>query len=519
MSNGVPLRVKNILKNAKVGNYMQFVYSTSDKEKLEEQIKENIDKEYDFFTETKKGNLNLINIYTKKSVYQIQGQTIKNRFERYKEWLKYEELTREIQSHVCRIYSAVIDKFKNKNIKKIEEVIHRFLAEGTVKEVRDNLAYFGHHQHDVLLVIDFHNYVVQDIATYRKKEPVKNNSVLIRRDKMRILTGKTKPQIKKQVLLNQLDLLCSNVVNEEEAKQDIRKNLMEVEVDEEEKYLIVQTKNCKYVLSHYNIIAVEPVEGFSLSEAVPMKLNDSTTFCANKQNEEFMMEVSVQDYYGNKARKYLYKFGLSIKVITKFNTERKNINELYDFLMEDLICFGYMLYDNYMENCMIIRTKRFYYLIKNNVIINLKGANQKPIEECSILFKKVYVKEQSKKVQILDLEIGDRVRDYITYEAINKLQMKYHAIQRYKERITRKEDSSFIEMAVKQDIYKHGVVYMGTYYNDTKLVKGLKNVYIIDNYNIISVWRINPVIENIGERYQNLIEEITLTEVDDSEIL
>ena len=84
MSNGVPLRVKNILKNAKVGNYMQFVYSTSDKEKLEEQIKENIDKEYDFFTETKKGNLNLINIYTKKSVYQIQGQTIKNHFERYK---------------------------------------------------------------------------------------------------------------------------------------------------------------------------------------------------------------------------------------------------------------------------------------------------------------------------------------------------------------------------------------------------------------------------------------------------
>ena len=60
---------------------------------------------------------------------------------------------------------------------------------------------------------------------------------------------------------------------------------------------------------------------------------------------------------------------------------------------------------------------------------------------------------------------------------------------------------------------------MGTYYNNTKLIKGLKNVYIIDNYNIISVWRINPVIEDIGERYLNLIEEITMTEVDDSEIL
>ena len=60
---------------------------------------------------------------------------------------------------------------------------------------------------------------------------------------------------------------------------------------------------------------------------------------------------------------------------------------------------------------------------------------------------------------------------------------------------------------------------MGTYFKDTKLVKGLKNVYIIDNNYIISVWRINPVIEKIGERYQNLIEEITLTEMDESEIL
>lgn len=498
---------------------VHLMYPTDIKKKTEGQKGEDFPKEYDFYTETEEEDKKLISVYIKKSVCRTQEETVETGSVEPQDEIDIVLLTDKIKSHPCHIDEYIISKFKNKNKKKINEVISRFVGEGRVKEVSNGLAYYEHNQHDIFLVIDFHNNIIKDIVDYKEKKSVEDNTILIKKDKMRLTSVKEETHIRKDVLLCQLDLLASDIVDAGEAKQDIQNHFCSAEMDEEEENLIIETKNCKYVLHQYNIVDVIPQGDFSLSPAPPLKFDDFSALVVGEQNAEYMTKVKIQDFYEGKAHKYLYKFGLSIKVITKFNTEGNNINDLYDFLMEDIMRFGYVLYDNYMENCMIIKTRRFYYLVKNSVIINIKDSRQNAIEECSIPFKKVYVKEQSEKTQILDLDIGDRIRDYITYDTIHRLKMKHHAIERYKERISRKKDPSFIEMAVKQDIYKHGTIYMGTYFKDTKLVKGLKNVYIIDNNYIISVWRINPVIEKIGERYQNLIEEITLTEMDESEIL
>lgn len=519
MAHEQPLKLKKVIQNIKVGDYLQFLYPNLSREELERKIKENINQEFDFYTETKKGNQKYISVYTKKNIYQIKNQTIINRFNRLKMRLEKIELKKEIRKESLIIHPQVIDKFKNKNIEKIEEVIHRFIEEGEIQSIKENKAFMTHKQQEVILIIDFHNQVIRDILTY-KKYHINSNALLIEGDKMKIDTELEGKKIKQEVFLNQLNLLSSNIVNSEEAIEDIRKNLKTIEVDEEEDKLFIHTKNCIYAIKNYNILDFRPEKGFKIGSAKPIDLTDFTMSAINKQNIEFITEVPVQEMYGNleKARKYLYRLGLSIKVITKFITE-DNIQELYDFIIEDMVNYGYVLYDNYMDNCMIIKSQRFYYLIKNSVIINLKTFKQEHIPECSILFQKVYIQDKSEKTHILDLEVGDRLRDYITYDVVKNLRMKEHAKERYRERISKKEDSSFIEMTVKQDIYKYGTVYMGTYYDNTKLIKGLKNIYIIDNYNIISVWRINPVIETIGERYQNLIDEITMTEVDDSEII
>lgn len=503
-----------------VGNKYFRIMSFGSIKRKENLNKNVVDINNYLYAKNNKENQKTVEVYTKKNASGICSKaTSQERLEQYQEQLILIELTKQIQLHHCSISSTVVDKFKNKNLEKIKEVINRFITEGKVKEVNNNIVYFEHNLQDVLLVIDYLNYIISDIVTYKEKKSIEENSVLIRNDKLKLLDKRETTQIKNEVLLNQLDLICSDIVNEKEAREDIKNNFVSANMDEEKKLLIVNTKNCQYILYHYNIIDVKPKRNFSMSPAEPLEVDDFLEIDKNESNSQYITKKSIEDFYDGKARKYLYRLGLSIKVITKFNTEGNNINELYDFLMEDIIRYGYVLYDNYMENCMIVKTRRFYYLIKNNVVINIRDVNQKPIKECSILFKRVYVKEQLEKTEILDLDVGDKIRDYITYEAINNLQMKKHAFERYKERISKKGDASLIEISVKQDIYKNGVVHMGTYYNNTKLVKGLKNIYIIDNANIISVWRINPVIENIGERYQNLIEEVTLTEIDECDIL
>jgi len=520
MINEQPFKFKKIMRDVKVGSYLQLLYPNLSKEELEKQIKEKINQDYDFYTETKKGNQKYISIYTRKNIYQIKNQTIINQFDRLKTQVKNYELINEIKNNKpYMIHPQVIGKFKNKNIKKIEEVLYKFIREGEIRSIKENKVELEHKQQEVILVIDFHNRVIRDIIHYKRYQ-INNNSIIIEEEKMRIDNKNKEEEIKRGVLLNQLNLFCSNIINTEEAIDDIREGLQNIKIDKNKERFYIETKNCLYTVKNYNIIDINPKQEFQINNATPINLNDFTLSATNKRNSEFITEIPVVKLYMNinTAKKYMYKLGLSIKVITKFITD-DNIQELYNFLIEDIVNFGYVLYDNYMSTCMIIKTKRFYYLIKNGVIINIKTLNQKIIPECSIYFQRVYIKGKLEKTNILDLEVGDRVRDYITYGAINNLEMKDHAKERYKERISRKEDSSFLEMTVKQDIYKYGTVYMGTYYDSTKLIKGLKNIYIIDNYNIISVWRINPVIENIGERYSNLIEEITITEVDDSEII
>lgn len=518
MFNEQPLKLRKILHDVKVGDYVQFLYPKLSKEELEKQLKEKINQDYDFYTETKKGNQKLISVYTKKNIYQIKNQTIINQFDRLKAQIKNYNLKNEIKNKRYIIHPLVIEKFKNKNIEKIQEVLYRFIEGGEIRAVKENRVELAHKQQEVVLIIDFHNDVIKDIIHYRRNQ-IENNTILIEGEKMKIDTSSEEEKIRKDVLINQLNLLDSNIVNVKEAIRDISEGLIDIEVDEEKEILYVKTQNCLYTIKNYNIVNINPKQEFKINEAIPIELVDFTPL-STKQNSEYIIEAPIVKIYRNMdtARKYMYKLGLSIKVITKFLTD-DNIRELYNFLIEDIINFGYILYDNYMDNCKIIKTKRFYYLVKNDVIINIKTPKQENIPECSIHFQRVYTRDKLEKINILDLEVGDRVRDYITFDAIKNLRIKEHAKERYKERISKKEDPSFIELLIKQDIYKYGTVYMGTYYDNTKLIKGLKNVYIIDNYNIISVWRINPSIENIGERYLNLIEEITMTKVDENEII
>lgn len=518
MPNEQPLKLRKMLQNIRVGEYVQFLYPELSKEELEEKLKKQIKQDYDFHTEIKKGNQKLINIYTTRNIYQIKNQTIINQFDRLKTEIKNYNLKNEIKNKQYIIHPRVIEKFKNKNLNKIEEVLYKFIQEGEVRTVKENQVEVVHKQQDVALIIDFHNDVIKDIITYRR-HPIGSNSIIVEGEKMKVDTKGDEESVRREVFLNQLNLLDSNIINVKEAIKDIEENLINIEVDEGKEILYVKTRNCLYVVKNYNIIDIQPNPGFTLSKPVPLELGDFTLLTANKQNSEYIMKIPVVKFYGDigKTKKYMYQLGLSIRVITKFVTDN-NIRELYNFLIEDIIN-GYLLYDNYMDNCKIIKTRRFFYLIKNDVIINIKTPQQENIPECSIRFQRVFVKNKTEKINILDLEVGDRVRDYVTFEAINNLRMKEHAKKRYKERISTKEDPSRIEFIIKQDIYRYGTVYMGTYYNNTKLIKGLKNIYIIDNHNIISVWRINPSIEYIGERYMNLIDEITMAKVDESEII
>jgi hypothetical protein len=519
MPNEQPLKLRKILQDIRVGEYVQFLYPELSKEELEKKLKEQIKKDYDFYTESKKGNQKLINIYTTKNIYQVKNQTIINQFDRLKAQIKSYNLEDEIKSKRYIIHPQVIDKFRNKNLMKIEEVLYRFIEEGEIRSLKENGVELIHKRQEVTLIIDFHNDIIRDIITYRRN-PIDNNSIIIEGEKMKVDTKKEEERIRYEVFINQLNLLDSNIINAKEAINDIKENLINIDVEEEKERLCVETKNCLYVIENYNIVNIYPKQGFIIGKPEPIELDDFTLFTANNQNNEYLMRMPVVELYNDidTARKYMYLLGLSIKVITKFITD-DNIRELYNFLVEDIVNFGYVLYDNYMDNCKIIKTRRFYYLIKNDVIINIKTLQQENISECSIRFQRVYIKDKTEKTNILDLEVGDRVRDYITFDVVNNLRLKEHAKERYRERISKKVDSSLVELIIKQDIYKNGTVYMGTYYNNTKLIKGLKNIYIIDNYNIISVWRINPSIENIGERYMNLIEEITMAEVEENEII
>ena len=353
MPNKQPLKLRKILQDIRVGEYVQFLYPELSKEELEKNLKNKLRKTTIFIL-SPKGNQKFINIYTTKNIYQVKNQTIINQFDRLKAQIKSYNLEDEIKSKRYIIHPQVIDKFKNKNLMKIKEVLYRFIEEGEIRSIKENGVELIHKRQEVTLIIDFHNDIIRDIITYRRN-PIDNNSIIIEGEKMKVDTKKEEKRIR--YFINQLNLLDSNIINAKEAINDIKENLINIDVEEKER-LCVETKNCLYVIENYNIVNIYPKQGFIIGKPEPIELDDFTLFTTNNQNNEYLMRIPVVELYNDidTARKYMYLLGLSIKVIIKFITD-DNIRELYNFLIEDIVNFGYVLYDNYMDNCKILKLK------------------------------------------------------------------------------------------------------------------------------------------------------------------
>lgn len=465
---------------------------------------------------TSKENLYCIN----KNEAGIRGYISQEKFKGILDLIKLEKRIRNLKYIICQ---EVIDKFKNKNIKKIYEVVDIFLQNGKIKILNDEIAELSMKIYDIKFLINYKKQTINEVIHEKNKE-IKNNSIYFVKGKATILEDENVKEdeliFKKQVFLEQIELLEGNNIDKKMVIEDIKNNLKEIKLIEgEEDKINIVTANYEYEIINYNIRKVKTLSNniniFKEESVIENDIKEEVNI-VNISEKEFLTNMKVINLYGSikSAKNYVNKLGVSIKVICKFITE-DNISELYNFMADDIIYYGTVLYDNYIDNCMIIKTKRFYYLIKNNVIINIKTINKEDIKECSIPFRKIKDKFVTEKKCILDLEIGDRVRNIISQNTINSLVMKEHAKERYLERISKNVDLTKVEAEIKKDIYKNGVVCMGTYYKNTKLIKGYKYIYIINNNYIISVWKINSKIENIENRYKNMIEELTMSELEE----
>ncbi|QUH22117.1 hypothetical protein [Alkaliphilus sp. B6464] len=462
-----------------------------------------------------------ISFHINKSNKDSELYTSKDKF---KNAITEKELIFSIRHKKYTISQDVINKFRNKNIRKIYEVIDIFLKSGNIQLLEDEKAIITMKLYDIKFLINYRkrtiNGIIQD-----KGIDIKDNSITFKKGKAIILEDneikEDKIIFRKDVFLEQLYLLEGVNIDKNKVIEDIRCNLKEIELfNRGEEIISIETTKCKYEIINYNIkntiLKMENFDIYEKLEGITQSKKDNKVDIANIMQQEYLTNLKVLDLYGGieTAKNYIKKVGLSIKVITKFITE-ENLSELFRFLVDDVVYHGIVLYDNYIDNCMIIKTKRFYYLLKNNVIINIKTTNQEEIEDCSISFKKVQDRFVTEKRCILDLELRDRVRDIISQFTINGLKMRNHAKARYKERISKDADISMIELDIKKDIYKNGVVCMGTYYQNTKLIKGHKYIYIIDNNYIISVWRINPTVIYVEKRYNDMIDELVMTELEE----
>lgn len=484
-------------KNMTISNKVRYIYKQKNKQELKNMfladILKNFKREYVIseyvYIET-----------TTKNTYKFKDLELVN-------ILKIKPVSNDnillcLRKNNILIYDYIVKKFQGFHRTKIEEIVKLFLDGGCILKRNREFVYVSNRLSEFVLVFDFHNNSLENILNKNLIE-VGDNFLVIENDKIKSIDEEV--SIDTNVLKKQFKYLDSYTYDINLYKDDIVNNFIDYKVlDIKKNSILINTKNYKYLVNDYNISSIKDRKNIPLPTNCNRsidKTNDSIDFDEITFEEMYKTNILVKDFYSDyiKAIEYVNKLGLSIRVITKFILD-SNLYELYSFLISDIIYYGNVIYDNYMNGEMIVKTNRFYYLIKENIITNIKNLYKEDIEECSLEFR-TFKKYNIEKKDILDLDIKDKIRDYISFKKINSLKVSEHAAERFSERISKKNLIIDREQDIKNDIYKNGEVMLGTYYTDTKLVKGQKNVYVLNDIEIISVWKINYFMENLLDRY------------------
>lgn len=468
---------------------MEFLYSNY-KDEIKDDLTRNVTKQY-----KKKQFLYL---ETKESIYKFMNSTLLNIISK-KEYTNDEVLSK-LKNNYLIISKNILNKFHCVSEKKLREVITTFVKKCVIVKIDSEHVFLKNNLNEPILSIDYHNNYVENMYLSSNKKD--SNFFSIKKDKIIIAQSISKsPSIEN--FINQFCYLDSCVYNIKKYYKDITENYKEITKEGEKIY--VYTSNYIYTIEHYNVVNIAEPNGIVLTKASYIKFlkeNIDNVFYNFKPISEYITLKTIKDFYGSliKAYEYISKLGISIRVITKFTTENNNFKELFDFIISDIVNYGVIQYDNFMTGDMIISTNRFFYLIKEGVVLNILNRNKEEILQCTLPFKPV-MDNCNKKDSILDLDINDTLRDYVPIKDILSLIPGKHVIERFTQRIARNNDVFSWGEDIKRDIYKFGTVMLGTYYKDTKLIRGHKYVYVISDKKIISIWQPNEFIDELNKRY------------------
>lgn len=497
---------KGNIKMPKRINYskkLQEIYFNKNKYDLSETIKRDI--KSNFSSRYVKNNILYIETIDE-VVYEFKQNELSNIFS--KKEIDNEKIIESLLINPIQISQNVITLFNGIPIKKINEILINFLKNSAINKKEKGIVYLENKIEEVVLVIDYHNLYLEDILNYDLSSIDKNDFLVLEKDKIKVKSKNMKDIKDIEILKKQLIYLDSYSYDLSFFKNDIYKNLQDYNLTSND-VIVLYTNDYIYNVLDYNIVSIKN----NYNIPMPTKTNNSKkNIDLENLNIDFDIDKSlicsnsVKQVYGNyiKAIEYIEKLGLSIRVLTKFITN-KNFKELFRFIISDIVYYGSYVYENYTNNTSIILTNRFVYILRENIIIDIKTISCEDIEECSLDFKPV-IKKVNKKNTILDLDIKDKIRNYITYETISSLKIVKHAHKRFNERISKNDDFEIKEDIFKNDIYKYGEVMLGTYYLNSKLIRGKKFVYVITNEEIISIWKINDFIDSIGLRYFDKIK-------------
>lgn len=472
---------------------IKFIYKNQNLQDLKENLKRDIIKNF----KKQYSSKNRIQIITKQQkTYIFDGMVLEDVIN--KKSLSNEEIVKNLIKKRIRIYPTIINKFYEIGENKILEIIEKFVngcyiiyRNATNVIVKNNLF-------DLLLKFDYHNNILIDIIT-NKYEEIEDNQISIALDKFII----NKDNKNNNNFLEKIEFLNSYLYDINEFKDDIINNFISYK-NLTNNSILVNSKNYIYTIKDYNIISIKNNKEILPTKFIEKKTNKDILSKLNiSMNKEYYCDISIEQYYGNymKANEYCEKMGISIKVLIKFRLDN-NANELFRFLTKDICLYGQVIYDNYLENFIVVSTNRFIYVIKEGVLLNIYSIEGEEIEECSYNFPNLQ-KAIIRKNDILDLDINDKVRNYISYKDILNLNICDHVRIRYEERISKTKQLDDELQCLKNDIYKNGKVILGTYYLSTKLVQTKKYVYVINKNEIISIWKINKFINEIHDRYFN----------------
>lgn len=440
-------------------------------------------------------------IETENHIYKFMNKSLLNIM--HKKNIPDEEILKALLLGNWLISPSFLKKFKDISEIKIRNVLLDFFKDCIICEKKQDSIYLKNNLHDATIIYDYHNNYLDNIFVNEKNKNHDIEYFGFNKDKITLLNVIPASKTQNKDVLKQLNYLDSYKYDISLYKDDFTNKKINKIVPTDNGF-ILYTKNNEYIIENYNITKIlnAPLnKNLKINEPNFDKINLESLFVQCTIQPEFIISEKLTKIYGGleTTKDCISKIGLSIRVITKFITNN-NFRELFDFLIDDIVYYGTVKYDNYMSGEMIIYTNRFIYYLKEGVILNILNPDTSEIDECSLLFKPIRNNSSLKK-SILDLDINDKIRSYITYEDIKALQPSQHVIDRFEERILKNRDFLTWGEDIKNDIYKFGTVMLGTYYTTTKLIRGKKYVYVISDRSIISIWKPNEFIDELNKKY------------------